>query len=682
MKKDDKNKKPDIASEEEIAEKKDNEILDEKDAKEEKGKEILDEKDLKKKDDKKKDKKDDKKKADKKDAKGLKAKIKANKGFVIAISIALAVVLIAAGVAVYIIFFSNHKVPGRFNDDELEVPPDALSIIEDGETVRGEDVTAITGATSPDGTVTDNVGITDQNGHKIYSTGQTFNGYTIYTTGKVDSNGKILYTLNEIGTFGQLVYYTGEYKDGKLVLSATAEKPDYTSNSRPNPYKPTQPTTTVTVPLGTQSGVTIKGATRDYIQYYGGKNTDETRAVAPCKSGGYVAAIYSNSYDGDFAGTDKNWAGHSAIVKYSNDGKIEWKYSIGGDNEVWFYDVTELKDGTIIGVGMTMSEDAEPKKLSKSYSAMVVRLKKDGTFMWTYVFPGDETQDGEFIECVEATPDGGFVVGGKATTNGGFFMSSKNSIKAFIFKFDKNCNIKWRRVLSGSMSNNFTSLAVNKDGDIFATCVTVSSDGDFAGMNYVPKAGAKNTVLVKLNKNGDLQWKQYLEGSGNSEYNAVTATNDGGCVVAGYYNVNKKADGIYNSTLGKSDGYVIRYNKDGKVNWARCVGGSGDDYIHGITTIDGGFAIVGRTDSTNGEFRGDKIGGGTDGYILYLNEEGETCKSILFNGSGDDYASDVCTLANGKVAVGGATKSKDAFFHNSEASKASEAYVAIFTAKK
>ncbi len=665
MKKDDKNKKQDAASEKEIASKKEN-------------KEYLDEKDLKKG----KDSGKDKKAVKSKGLKGLKEKMKANKGFTIAIVVALVVILVAAGVAIYTIFFSNHKVPGKYNEDELEVAPDSLSIIQEGETTKGPDVTAITGATSPDGQVVDKVGILDKEGHKIYSTGQKDDaGLLIYTTGKVDSKGRVLYTKNQTNSFGQLIYYTGVYKDGKLVLSMTTEKPDYTSNKKPDPYRPVNPSTTVTVPLGTQSGATIKGATRDYIQYIGGKGSDITRAVAPCEKGGYVAAVYSNSYDADFAGVSKDWAGHGAIVKYGDDGTVEWTYHIGGDSEVWINDVTELKDGTIIGVGMTMAEETEPAKLAKSHSAIVIRLKKDGTLMWTYVFPGDKEQTGEVIDCVEATPDGGFVVGGKATTNSGFFMSEKDSIKAFIFKFDKNCNIKWRRVLSGSMSNNITALAVNDDGDVFATCVTVSSDGDFAGMEFKARPGSNNTVLVKLDKNGDLQWKQYLQNSGNSEYEAICATNDGGCVVAGSFTVNKRADGIYRSTLGKSDGYVIRYNKDGKVNWARIVGGTNMDYIHGITAVKGGFAVVGRTESINGDFQSQKIGGGTDGYIIYLNEEGNTCDTILFDGKNDDYASDVCTLANGKVAVAGATKSKNAFFHNSEASSQFEGFVAIFTAK-
>lgn len=626
----------------------------------------------------------DEKDVAKKSSKGTKKKMSPKKKKLIIIITALVAVIVAAGIAVACVFlFGNHKEPGRFNDDELETPPEALSLIQDGDTTKQEDVTAITGATSPDGTVTDSTGIIDKNGHRIYSTGQKDDaGLVIYTTGKVDSKGNILYTKNQTNSFGALIYYTGRYDaNGKLILSVTTEKPDYSSNKRPNPYRPESATTTVTVPLKSESDAQISGMQGKYVKFFGGKGLDNFTAVAACEDGGYVAAAYSNSYDGDFSGVSKEWGGHSAVVKYDTEGNVLWKYNIGGDSEVWINDIAELKDGTVVAVGFTMSEEAEPKKLSKAHSAMIIRLKKNGDHMWTYVFPGSMDYTGEFIQSVAATPDGGFVVGGKAESNSGFFLEGANARKAFIFKFDKNCNIKWRRILSGSMSNNFTAIDVNKDGDIFATCVTVSSDGDFAGLSYQGKAGANNTVLVKLNKNGDLQWKKYLQNSGNSEYNAVCATADGGCVVAGSYTVNKKADGIYNSTLGKADGFVIRYDKDGGVNWARIVGGQGADYIHGVTQIDGGFVLVGNTTSSDGDFRGEVLGGGTDGYIMYLNEKGQTCDKFVFEGKTNDTAKGVCTLTSGEVVVAGSTTSKDGFFRDSGASGQFNGYVTKFKTK-
>ena len=605
----------------------------------------------------------------------------ANKKAIIAAVAVLLVVVIALGI-IFIPDMINAKVPGKGNDDALNENADSLSLIQEGDKVMMEDVTAITGATAPDGTVTDSEGIIDKEGHKIYSTGQKdANGLTIYTTGKVDSKGNVLYTKNQTNSFGSLLYYTGKYdSDGKLILTTTNEKPDYTTNEKPDPYKPVQQTTTVTVPLSSTSQSTITGMEGNYTKFFGGKGIDSFNSVAPCEDGGYLVAAYSQSYDGDFAGISKDWGGHSVIIKYDTQGNVLWRYDLGGDSDVWFYDVTELRDGTVVAAGLTMSE-GEPAKQSKAHSGLIVRLKKNGEHMWTYVFPGSAEETGEFIQSVEATPDGGFVVGGKAESNSGFFKGGANARKAFIFKFDKNCNLEWRRILSGSMSNNFTSIDVNDKGDIFATCVTYSNDGDFAGLSYEAKTGAANTVLIKLDKNGELEWKHYLQSTGNSEYNAVVATDDGGCVVAGSFTVNKRTDGIYTTTFGKSDGYVIRYNKDGDIHWARLVGGQGADRINGITQIEGGFVVVGNTDSVDGDFSGEKLGGGNDGFIIYLNEKGQTCDKLVLNGKTDDNAKSVCTLEDGTVVVAGSTTSQDGYFHGSDAGKQFKGFVSKFTTK-
>ena len=588
----------------------------------------------------------------------------------------LALVLIATT----FVACGDSKTPGTKNDDELEKAPENIGIVTDDDLIKAEDVTAITGATDINGNVVDRVGITDKAGHKIYSTGQTDSaGQLIYTTGKVDSKGNVLYTKNNVDTFGNLIYYTGKYNsDGKLVLTPTTAKPDYTTNERPSVIN-TSTTTSTTVGIEGDASLNVDDVKRNNVQYFGGKGMDLFYGVKSCADGGFVTAGYSQSYDGDFQGISKDWAGHGAVVKYNADGSFAWKYILGGDSEVSFTDVAELKDKSIVAVGHTMASDIDAPLNNQGVSALIVRLDKNGKLIWMYSFPGDETQNGEFLEAVAATPDGGFVVGGKAVTSGGFFKSEDDTIKAFIFKFDKNCNIKWRKTLEGTKSNNFTALSVNEDGDIFATCVTVSTDYDFAGISFAAPL-TKNTVLVKLNKNGGLEWSQYLQGTGNSEYNAVYATSDGGCVVGGSFTINKKVDGIYNRTYGKSDGYVIRYNAKGDVCWARLIGGSGVDYVNAITEFEGGFIVAGQTTSADLDFAGEPSGGKEDGFVMVLNEKGHTTFKMLLEGDNTDSATGVCVLEDGSFVVSGWTKSDNATFKGSKTDKQSKGYVAKYTA--
>lgn len=577
----------------------------------------------------------------------------------------------------------DSATPGEKNDKLISETPDDLDIVDDELKKGAEEVTAITGATDPNGKVTDATGIVDKAGHRIYSTGLKDNyGKTIYTTGKKDSKGNILYTKNETDTFGDMIYYTGKYKDGKLELEQTNESPDYSSNETPTTKaSAAKITTSTTVGVKKPSKESVDEAKCEYTKFFGGSGLDAFRDIIGCKDGGFVAAGISASKDGDYKGVSGEWEmQHTSLVKYSSDGKVEWKYITGGNGQVNFNDVIELKDGTIVAAGQTAATSGDVVKTASTNSAFIVRLKADGTFMWKYVFPSDASSTGEYISSLAATPDGGFVAGGKAISESGFFTGTqKGGTKAFIFKFDKNGNIKWRKVLQGSKSNIISALAVNSDGDIYATCVTMSTDGDFSGIRF-NKIRTENTVLLKLNKKGGLDWAEYLQGSGKSEFNTLAVTDDGGCVVGGTFTIYKRADGIYTMNYGKRDGYVLRYNSKGQVCWSRLIGGADDDSVLGIACIKGGFAVVGQSKSSTEDFQGYKVGGGSDGYILYLNDEGKTTATVRLNGVQDDSAMDVAVLSDGSIAIAGWTKSDDQAFNGSNAKKQYMGYVSRYTA--
>lgn len=577
----------------------------------------------------------------------------------------------------------DSATPGEKNDKLISETPDDLDIVDDELKKGAEEVTAITGETDPNGKVTDATGIVDKAGHRIYSTGLKDNyGKTIYTTGKKDSKGNILYTKNETDTFGDMIYYTGKYKDGKLELEQTNESPDYSSNETPTTKaSAAKITTSTTVGVKKPSKESVDEAKCEYTKFFGGSGLDAFRDIIGCKDGGFVAAGISASKDGDYKGVSGEWEmQHTSLVKYSSDGKVEWKYITGGNSQVNFNDVIELKDGTIVAAGQTAATSGDVVKTASTNSAFIVRLKADGTFMWKYVFPSDASSTGEYISSLAATPDGGFVAGGKAISESGFFTGTqKGGTKAFIFKFDKNGNIKWRKVLQGSKSNIISALAVNSDGDIYATCVTMSTDGDFSGIRF-NKIRTENTVLLKLSKKGDLDWAEYLQGSGKSEFNTLAVTDDGGCVVGGTFTIYKRADGIYTMNYGKRDGYVLRYNSKGQVCWSRLIGGADDDSVLGIACIKGGFAVVGQSKSSTEDFQGYKVGGGSDGYILYLNDEGKTTATVRLNGAQDDSAMDVAVLSDGSIAIAGWTKSDDQAFNGSNAKKQYMGYVSRYTA--
>ncbi len=559
-------------------------------------------------------------------------------------------------------------------ENKTDTPPDELTL--SGEEVT--DVTAITGSTDENGNVIDNKGITDAEGHRIYDTGyKDADGNIIYTTGKKDANGNILYTLNKTDDRGNLLYYTGKKNGDKLDLTPTNSIPDYSNNDNSKLDQNSRYTTTGTAKFEPKKDEkTAKGMVTDYINYGGGSSYDMFRKVVSDKNGGYIAAGISESRNGIYSDANSSWSTFGVVSKISDSGKVEWTYLTGGDDSVQLNDVAQLKDGSIVAVGYTSATDTDAPLNSKLVSSLIIKLNKKGELQWAYSFPGDENSNGDYLNCVAATPDGGFVAGGRADSTSGFFAGTKDkNFKAFIFKFKKSGDIEWKKMLSGSRGNGFTALEANTDGDIFATCVSYSNDGSFASLAGYGKNA--NTVVMKFSSKGELNWSSNLVGSGISEYNALSVTSDGGCIVGGKFSINKRADGSYASCYGKTDGYVVRFNKDGGVYWARNVGGTGDDEVTSVTVTDLGIIVTGRTTSADMDFSKFKNAGKSDSFVMILNSEGKTTYTESLGGSADDAILGTAATSDGFVAVGW-TSSSDGTFKDSKAGKTAEAFYASF----
>jgi hypothetical protein len=105
--------------------------------------------------------------------------------------------------------------------------------------------------------------------------------------------------------------------------------------------------------------------------------------------------------------------------------------------------------------------------------------------------------------------------------------------------------------------------------------------------------------VVKLNADGEIAWQKMLGGSQNDWGRAVEQTSDGGYVVAGDSSSN---DGDVSENHGIQDFWVVKLNADGALDWQKSLGGSSIDKAYDISeTKDGGYIIVGTSNSSNGD---------------------------------------------------------------------------------
>ena len=132
---------------------------------------------------------------------------------------------------------------------------------------------------------------------------------------------------------------------------------------------------------------------------------------------------------------------------------------------------------------------------------------------------------------------------------------------------------------------------------------------------------------------GELIWVKTFGGSNVDQAVGVVESNDGGFVVLGSTNSND-GDVDDRTSAEEYDYWVIKINTNGEKQWSRSYGGSNDETATDINkTSDGGYIISGYSRSNDGDVSGNE--GFHDYWILKIDGSGNKLwdKNYGFNGS-------------------------------------------------
>jgi hypothetical protein len=146
----------------------------------------------------------------------------------------------------------------------------------------------------------------------------------------------------------------------------------------------------------------------------------------------------------------------------------------------------------------------------------------------------------------------------------------------------------------------------------------------------------------------NLTWIQNLGGSDNEEANRLLPTNDGGILLSGYSYSN---DGMLSGNNGWQDGWLIKTNANGHLEWQTTIGGNGADVIEAIEEVNDGYILAGWSSSTEVDFINSN--GLEDGFIAKIDFKGNVQWIESFGGSSMDKLFDLEITEDGDiVAVG------------------------------
>ncbi len=383
----------------------------------------------------------------------------------------------------------------------------------------------------------------------------------------------------------------------------------------------------------------------------GGSRNDYAYDVQNTSDGGQIVAGFTDSNDGDVTGNHGSF--DMLVVKFDGNGNKLWQKVLGGSGREFAHAVTQTLDGGYVVAGFTESYDGDVTSNNGSADFWIVKLDGNGNKIWQKALGGLRN---EVAHAVIATSDGGYIVAGDTESNNGDVSGNHGYSDYWVVKLDEAGNKVWQKTFGGSGEDRAADIKATLDGGYIVSGHIFSNNGDITG--YHPSSTVDplpDYWAIKIDGAGNLIWQKALGGS-NTDY-AVSAVNapDGGYVVAGF---TFSVDGDVTGNHGNSDYWVIKLDGSGNIVWKKALGGTGQDDCYGLTaTNDGGYVVVGNSNSTDGDVTGNH--GGADYWVVKLDGNGNKVWQKSLGGSKDDRALAVIGMADGSLVTVGNSMSNN-----------------------
>jgi gliding motility-associated-like protein len=199
------------------------------------------------------------------------------------------------------------------------------------------------------------------------------------------------------------------------------------------------------------------------------------------------------------------------------------------------------------------------------------------------------------------------------------------------------------------------SIKFTTDGGTIVAGYTDSKNGDVSPQ---PNREYWDLWILKLDHCGTIEWERSFGGTGYESARDVVQTADGGYMVLG--ETNSTDGGVIAGYGGTKDIWLLKISPTGTLEWQKRYGGSGLDIGNHIeTTPDGSYLIAASSSSNDGDIRGNhSTGTYTDGVLIKINASGVLQWSRCYGGTKNEELFDI-EVINGITFLAGFTNSID-----------------------
>jgi len=208
-------------------------------------------------------------------------------------------------------------------------------------------------------------------------------------------------------------------------------------------------------------------------------------------------------------------------------------------------------------------------------------------------------------------------------------------------------DVVWQKDIKSNTQDFLSQVTTTIDGQYLITGSSIEAGSQKLGAGSNAKQNnGYDYHLIKLNQQGEEVWEKYFSGQNHDFLSATVATQEGGFLISGTTFSGKSLDKKEDSK-GGSDIWLIRINEFGDEMWQKTIGGTSDEEARSvIQTTDLGFFVAGNVQNSAKGY------GSKDVLIVKLDKNGKELSQIILGGKGLDEVEKMIPTKDGGALLG------------------------------
>jgi len=263
------------------------------------------------------------------------------------------------------------------------------------------------------------------------------------------------------------------------------------------------------------------------------------------------------------------------ILKLDQQGQKVWEKYFSGNQHDYLSSTVSTQEGGFLLAGTSYSSLALDKKHKSNGSSdiWVIKIDENGEEEWQQTIG---TRYGEEARGVTQTTDQEYIVAG-STNHPKLGYGSKDVL---ITKLDQKGRIISQLILGGNGLDEVEKVIPTKDGG--ALLGIYSRSGMYEGQ-------AKSKITSK-DLNSISSQNNHSESSVNNTNTSTSNPQDSESYEITFY-------GKKEQNYGEGDYWIVKLDKNGNIQWEKNFGGSEDDHVRTMALTDSGYIIGGESRS-------------------------------------------------------------------------------------